>query len=262
MADFKESLSARRAPADDPANTVARILQPPPVAGLFYEIRGFVELPRLLMWFPCLARQPRGSGQPVIVLPGYGAGNLSTAALQTYLRYLGYHVRGIGGGTNSGDAATQMRRVLRRVMTLARRTTRKVQLVGWSFGGYLAREAARERPDLVDQVITLGTPVVGGPKYTVVARSMRRRGIDVDAIALEIEARNRTSLLTPVTAIYSRADRVVAWEACLDPAGANVDHIEVSTTHLGLGFCPEVYEIIAQRLARGGTPLSRPPAGR
>ena len=83
----------------------------------------------------------------------------------------------------------------------------------------MAREAARERPDLVHRVITLGTPVVGGPKYTVVARRFGRRGIDMAAIEAEIELRNRISLRTPVTAIYSRADAVVAWEACIDENG-------------------------------------------
>jgi hypothetical protein len=56
-------------------------------------------------------------------------------------------------------------------------------------------------------------------------------------------------LRTPVTAIYSRADGIVAWQACIDRAAANVEHIEVPTTHLGFGFSADVYKIIAQRLA-------------
>ena len=110
---------------------------------------------------------------------------------------------------------------------------------------------ARSRPDLVRQVITLGTPVVGGPKYTVFAHGLRDRGIDVDAMEAQVESRNRMSLTTPVTAIYSRADAVVTWEACIDRQASNVEHIEVGTSHLGLGFSPEVYLIIAQRLAGG-----------
>lgn len=143
-------------------------------------------------------------------------------------------------------------RALKRLIHFAHKTRQEVRLVGWSLGGYLAREAARERPDLVRQVITLGTPVVGGPKYTVVAHRMRRRGIDMDAMVALVESRNRISLRTPVTAIYSRVDHVVAWEACIDRHCSNVEHIEVGATHLGLGFSPEVYRIIAQRLAHGG----------
>lgn len=224
-------------------------LQPPHLSGMIREARVLLELPRLLFRFPVLARQPRGSGQPVLVLPGYGAGDFSTAFLQGYLRFLGYRVRGWGKGRTSGEVKNLMPRVLKRLMSLARKSGQEVTLVGWSLGGYLAREAARERPDLVRRVITLGTPVVGGPKYTIVARHFHRRGVDMDAMEAEIELRNQTSLRMPVTAIYSRTDAVVAWRACIDRNGSNVEHVEVRSTHLGFGFSAEVYKIIAQRLA-------------
>jgi pimeloyl-ACP methyl ester carboxylesterase len=150
--------------------------------------------------------------------------------------------------------------VLKRLISLARRNKQKVRIIGWSLGGYLAREAARERPDLVHQVITLGTPVIGGPKYTVVAHALRRRGIDIDAIEAAIELRNRVALMTPITAIYSRVDAVVAWRACIDHHTSNVEHIEVRATHLGLGFSPDVYEIIAQRLAEAATERADQPS--
>jgi pimeloyl-ACP methyl ester carboxylesterase len=210
---------------------------------------------------PDLARQPRGHGQPILLLPGYGAGDGSTLILKIYLRLLGYRVRGWGLGRNSGDVPDLLPRVLKRIMSFARRTQQEVRLIGWSLGGYLAREAARERPDLVRLVITLGTPVVGGPKYTVVARRFHRRGIDIAAIEAEIELRNQISLVTPVTAIYSRADAVVAWEACIDQNGSDVEHVEVRTTHLGFGFSAEVYKIIAQRLANDDNLPRQSPAG-
>jgi pimeloyl-ACP methyl ester carboxylesterase len=226
------------------------LIQPPPRSGLFREARGLLELPRLLLRMRALARQPRGHGEPVLVLPGYGAGDISTVMLQSYLRLLGYRVRGQGRRKNSKDVSEQLARVLKRLVSFSRKGRQKVRIVGWSLGGYLAREAARERPDLVRQVITLGTPVVGGPKYTVIAQSFRRQGIDIDAIEAQIQLRNRVSLTTPVTAIYSRLDGVVAWRACIDNDCSNVEHVEVVTTHLGLGFCPEVYSIIADRLAK------------
>lgn len=224
-------------------------LEAPPPSGMIREVRVLLELPRLLFRFPVLARQPKGCGQPVLVLPGYGAGDVSTALLQGYLRFLGYRVRGWGRGRTHGEVQTLMPRVLKRLISLARKSGHKVSLVGWSLGGYLAREAARERPDIVQRVITLGTPVIGGPKYTIVAHHFHRRGIDMDAMEAEIELRNQIVLRTPVTAIYSRADAVVAWKACIDRNGSNVEHIEVRTSHLGFGFSPDVYKIIAQRLA-------------
>ena len=235
-----------------------KVLEPPPLSGLSRETRGLLELPRLMLRFRDLARQPRGQGQPVLLLPGYGAGDGSTVILKSYLRLLGYRVRGWGLGRNSGDVPDLMPRVLKRIGSFARRTQQEVRLIGWSLGGYLAREAARERPDLIHRVITLGTPVIGGPKYTVVARRFHRRGIDIAAIEAEIELRNQISLRTPVTAIYSRADAVVAWEACIDHNGTDVEHVEVRTTHVGLGFSAEVYKIIAQRLADDGKPSCQP----
>jgi hypothetical protein len=230
-----------------------KVLEPPPLSGLIRETRGLLELPRLMLNFRGLARQPRGQRQPVLLLPGYGAGDGSTVILKIYLRLLGYRVRGWGLGRNSGNVPDLMPRVIKRIGSFARRTQEQVRLIGWSLGGYLAREAARERPDLVYRVITLGTPVVGGPKYTVVARRFQQ---DMAAIEAEIELRNRISLCTPVTAIYSRADAVVAWEACIDQNGNDVEHVEVRTTHVGLGFSPEVYKIIAQRLAEEDKPYS------
>jgi pimeloyl-ACP methyl ester carboxylesterase len=236
------------------------VLKPPPSSGFIREARVFLEFPRLMVRFPDLARQPRGRGQPVLVLPGYGAGDVSTALLQGYLRLLGYHVRGWGRGRNRGEVPHLLPHVLKRIGSFARKTQQEVRLIGWSFGGYLAREVARERPDLVHQVITLGTPVVGGPKYTIFAGRFNRRGIDVDAIEAEIALRNRILLRTRVTAIYSRADPIVAWGACIDQDGADVEHIEVHTTHYGYCFSPEVYKIIAQRLADDGDRSHQPSA--
>ena len=241
------------------------LIEAPHASNLLREARGLIELPRLLIRFPELVRQPRGNGQPVLILPGYGSSDVSTALLKGYLRLLGYRARGWGLGRNNGNVVELLPRILKRATSLARRSDHKVHLIGWSFGGYLARELARERADLIGHVVTLGTPVVGGPKYTVFAKSFQRRGIDVEAIAAAIEIRNKISMCTPVIAIYSRRDGVVAWRACIDSNGTNVEHVEVRTTHFGFGFSADVYKIIAQRLAGiapSGQPIKQEPTSR
>ncbi len=41
---------------------------------------------------------------------------------------------------------------------------------------------------------------------------------------------------------------MVAWQACIDQINQSVEHVEVKSSHLGLGFDPEVYRLIARRL--------------
>jgi pimeloyl-ACP methyl ester carboxylesterase len=222
--------------------------EPPSAAGILREGFGLLELPRLLLQAPSLARQPRGAGEPVLVCPGYGAGDATTAVLRAYLSYLGYDAHGWNLGRNDGRVPKLIPRLVQRVRALAGEAGAPVRLIGWSLGGYLAREAARERPGDVARVITLGSPVVGGPKYTTVGWVYRRQGYDLDAIEAAVAERNRIPLKVPVTAIYSKADGIVAWQACIDTSGAAVEHVEVGTTHVGLGFAPEVYRVIARRL--------------
>ena len=213
------------------------------------EVAGLLEFPRLLLRAPALARAPRGDGAPVLVLPGFATGDGATSLLRAYLSFLGHDVHPWGLGRNDGDVPRLLALLVARVTALARATGRPVRLLGWSLGGYLAREVSREVPADVDRVVTLGSPVVGGPKYTLTARAYRRRGIDLDAIEAAVDAREAVPLTRPVAAIYSRRDGVVAWQACLDERNGCVEHVEVSSTHLGLAFSPDVYLVVARCLS-------------
>lgn len=222
----------------------------PPNWTLLRESLLLFEVPRLAWMAPVFARAPRGRGEPILVLPGFGTGDASTGALRGFLRLLGYATWGWELGRNHGDVAALLPRVIAHAERIARRSGAPLRLVGWSLGGTFARETARERPELVARVITLGTPAVGGPKYTAAGAAYRRRGYDLDAIERDVAARERTPIQAPVTAIYSRADGVVAWQACIDRHTPDVEHVEVPGTHTGLGFNPDVYRIVAERLAR------------
>lgn len=229
--------------------TVPRLppLSPGP---LLREVAGLSAAAGLLLKAPTLARMPRGQGAPALVLPGFGAGDTSTVLLRAYLELLRYRVRGWGLGVNRGNVTRLIPRVVEIVERMADDGSQSVRLVGWSLGGVLAREAARERPAAVARVVTLGTPVVGGPKYTAVAGLYEERGYDLDALEVEVAERERVPINVPVTAIYSRRDRVVSWQACIDRSNPDVEHVEVRSTHLGLGVDPEVFRIVADRLAR------------
>lgn len=206
---------------------------------------GLAHLPRMLF-------AARGRAEPVLLLPGFAAGDTSMWLLRNFLRGLGWPAEGWGLGINRGDAESLLPRVIAVTERIAERTGKPVHLIGWSMGGFLAREIARDRPDLAARVITMGTPVIGGPKYTAIASIFRRRGYDLDALEAMCESRASRPIQAPITAIYSRRDGVVAWQACLDHGSPNVEHVEVESTHTGLGFDARVWMIVADRLARRG----------
>ena len=216
---------------------------------LLNESRFFWDVAQSMARLPLLMTQPRGAGDPVVVLPGFAASDTSTVPLRAFLRVLGHDAHGWGLGINGGDVAALLPRMIAQIERRAVATGARVRLVGWSLGGVLAREAARDRPELVERVVTLGSPVVGGPKYTAAGRSYQQRGFDLDAIEASVAERERTPLRVPVTAIYSKRDGIVAWQACIDRHNAGVEHIEVNSSHTGLGVHAEVYALIAKRLA-------------
>jgi pimeloyl-ACP methyl ester carboxylesterase len=230
-----------------------RSIQAPTPLTLLNEALTPLQLSLFLLQAPALAMAPRGNGERVLVWPGFGAGNSSTAVLRGYLRYLGYQAEGWQLGSNKGDVLNQLERL--KSDLIAANLSEPVTLVGWSLGGYLAREVARDCPELVKRVVTLGSPVVGGPKYTAVARAFAQRGESVDEIERLVDARYETPLTVPVTAIYSKADGVVAWQACIDERSPDVEHVEVFSSHIGLGFSPQALRILADRLASTGYPV-------
>jgi pimeloyl-ACP methyl ester carboxylesterase len=225
-------------------------LRPPPPLAMLAESLTGLEFARLALGWPALARLPRGTGRPVVVCPGFSADDASTLALRRCLRALGHDARGWGLGRNLGAVPELIPRLAERITALADAARDRVAVVGWSLGGYLAREVARERPHAVRRVVTLGSPIVGGPKYTQLAGLYRARGVDLDALEAVVARRARERLHVPVTVLYSRLDGVVAWQACVDREEPLAENVEVRTTHFGFGFSPTVYRIVAERLAR------------
>lgn len=187
-----------------------------------------------------LPRNIHADGRPVMLLPGFGAGPGSMGFIRRYLRQCGFRTWDWGQGKNHGNVEVLAPRIVERLEALVARTGEPFALVGWSLGGYIAREITRDHPELVRRVVTIGSPVVGGPKYTTVARAYQRRGLAIDDVETATLERYAQPLQRPVHAFYSKGDGVVAWRATIDRFSDNVEHIRVPGSHLGLGFSKRV----------------------
>ncbi|MCB1685102.1 MAG: alpha/beta hydrolase [Pseudomonadales bacterium] len=214
------------------------------------EGRVAAEAAVLMAQLPMLRLQlPKGSG-PVMVLPGFMADDTSTWLLRRFLSSLGYSVAPWGMGVNRGRMLAYLGPLIERLDAIQTESQAQPSLVGWSRGGTLSREIARERPDLIRQVITLGSPVRGGVQGTSIGSMvMRQTGLTPAQINLMLQARQRREIVTPITAIYSKTDGVVSWQACVDAVNPNVTHRVVESSHMGLGFNSAVYRIVARTLA-------------
>lgn len=254
------------------------LLQPPPAALMWRELRVLRDLAVLpgTLAQPWLRRRQLGQGRTVIVLPGFGGGDGSMAPLRTYLRLHGFRAEGWGLGRNlagldqaydpstihwevgvrhadrgEGGVLFLAQQMAERVTARARQLGTTVSLVGWSLGGTIAREVARDHPDVVDHVVTLGSPVQGGPKYTRAADRLRSRGLDLEWIEAEVAMRNRRPILRPVSAIISPSDGVVGFAAARDPlAPASTRYIQEDVAHISMGLHPRVLRRVVEELSR------------
>jgi pimeloyl-ACP methyl ester carboxylesterase len=169
---------------------------------------------------PLLAFSPRGDGHAVLVLPGLGANDASTAPIRWFIDRLGYRSCGWGLGANRGfgrhvtDGLDQL--------LAAMYENGPASLIGWSLGGVHAIQLARRRPDAVRSIVTLGSPL---------GRHDPPRDI-------------------PTTSVYSRSDAIVGWRSSLLPTRDLRENVEVRGSHLGLGHNPAVAVVVADRLAQ------------
>jgi len=206
---------------------------------------------------------PRGNGEPVIVVPGFLGSYGGLYELRDWLARIGYGVFDPGFERNIDCPDTLLERLERRVAGVYADGGQPVRLIGHSLGGSLARAAAsRMAPGMVEQVITLGSPLHHVRAHPLVAGLARlledtapsrhgpHAGHDhgetcacdlADALALPFPADVRR------TAVFTRQDGVVDWRTCIE-GDAAVD-VEVDGTHVGLVVNARAYEVIARALA-------------
>ena len=206
---------------------------------------------------------PDGEGRPVLLIPGFLAGDGSLATMTRWLRENGYHTRRAGIRANVGCSEEACQRLETRLERFAEATGQRVAIIGQSRGGVFARALAVRRPDLVSGIVDARradrppverAPVRARPGAADRHARHRPRARACSACAACAAAAAPTSTPTSsrpfppevgYTALYSRTDGVVHWRACLDPAA---EQIEVRASHVGMAVNAEVYAEVGHAL--------------
>jgi pimeloyl-ACP methyl ester carboxylesterase len=222
------------------------------------EARAIGEVGILLCALPLLRRSPRGDGHPVLLLPGFGAGESSLEPLRLFLVSRGYHVETWGLGRNRGFNRRFANVIEQKIRYLHHRHRRKVSLIGWSLGGVFAYYAAHVAPECVRTVISLGSPLrldPDRPPTPGVVAMYKALSSSLGPMAHQARARStkmRTAPPVPSTCIYSMHDGVVPPEqATLSGDPAIHENVRVPGSHLGFGVNTLAMWVVADRLAAG-----------
>ena len=239
----------------------------PSIPPLWRESRAGIEAAALLrssVWRG--AGVEHGDGRPVLLIPGFLAGDGSLVTLTKWLRANGYRTQRAGIRANVDCSTEACRRLETRLEAFAEASGQPVVLIGQSRGGVFARALAARRPELVAGVVTLGAPTVsqldvhplvlahvavvgalGTGRMPGMFRLSCLRGECCAGFRHDIKA----AVDVPYVALYSRTDGIVNWRSCLDPSA---ELVEVRASHLGMGLNAEVYAELANALggfARG-----------
>ncbi|HZE66241.1 MAG TPA: alpha/beta fold hydrolase [Sporichthyaceae bacterium] len=220
---------------------------------------------------------PAGDGRPVMLIPGFGTGDISMTLLSRWLARNGWATVPSRVHLNIGCARQTMDHLVRRAELVALSHGAPVTLIGHSLGGVFAKAVAVRRPEVVSAVVTLGSPLLaptaahrilladvamltalsrfgvgrlgarrigtGRPGSNSLMASDCVRGECAHAAWQELHAPFPTRVA--FTSVYSRSDGLIDWHACLDPAA---EAVEVESSHCGMAVNAAVYRALAVRL--------------
>ena len=225
---------------------------PPPGAllALTEAHRAFAEIITLNLTRSQLFRlAPRGDGHPVMVLPGFLGGDGYNSALRRFLTSLNYAVHGWGLGRNLGPRNGVLEQLRERIVYLTDRYDGPVSLVGHSLGGIFARELAREYPDRVRQVISLGSPFGEGRMTASIPARLFIALNPPEELPVDQDLLHEAPPV-PTTAIYSRGDGIVNWQTTVQQNGhTKTQSIQVRGSHCGMTLNPSIWYLVAERLS-------------
>ena len=223
-----------------------------PIPPIWLEGRVWLEFVQLRR-DPVFAGQgvPPGRGRPVMLIPGFLAGDRSLDTMRGWLKRNGYRPLRAGIAINVESSSVLVERIAARIRKELPRG-KKAVIIGQSRGGSLGLGLAQRYPELVEQVIALGSPIgspmdihpatVAGVHAARVWHALRRRPWDIDD---EFDYSLTQRVKVPVVSLYSRTDGFVYGPACIRD---DVKTIEIGGSHLGMSVNPRAYREIARLL--------------
>jgi hypothetical protein len=202
-------------------------------------------------------------GQPVLLIPGFLAGDDSLGLMTQWLRRTGHHTKSAGIRSNVDCSSASVERLAERLACLAETSGQRVAIVGQSRGGNLAKVLAVRYPELVSGIVTLGSPQLDpfdvhplvrvqvyavGTLGTLGMKGFFKHGCKKGACCERFWEELAGPMPSGVgyLSVYSKSDGVVRWRACLDP---DAEHLEINASHVGMAVHPRAYSAIAEALA-------------
>lgn len=220
-------------------------LAPPPAGLLAREIAGFAVTRIRAAMGPAVRTAIEGDGRTVVVIPGFLASDATTSRLRRSLENAGFVAHGWGLGRNRGVSGDTLDRLAERLDRLA--PDRSLTLIGWSLGGLIAREFAKNFPQRTAKVITLGSPFSGSPRANHAWRVYEHvagHSVDTPPIATILAEKPPV----PTVAIWSPRDGIVAAEAACGGPGESDLRIRVDCTHMALVADPVAIRTVASAI--------------
>jgi pimeloyl-ACP methyl ester carboxylesterase len=215
QSSISQELAINELIAARPKSWRSRLVGWKEIAVAVIELAGLVASP--VFWS---SKVRRGDGHSVLVVPGYGAGDLHLVAIRNWLARMGYRPVKSGLDFNPGWSEEIVEGLARQVEDEFRSSGRRVTLIGHSLGGLQARSVAQRRPHLIRRLITLGAPLIYASGTIPPSIAMASIYVSID-LPYEPEARE-----------------------------SHAENTEVRGSHGSLPVNRSVYELLAEMLRR------------
>jgi triacylglycerol lipase len=213
-----------------------------------------------------------GRGWPVLLIPGFLAGDGSLGLMAGWLKRGGYRPTRAGMRANVDCSGAALERLEERLDAIVTAQGTRAVVIGQSRGGGLAKALAARRPDIVGGIVTLGSPQIDPlaihPLVRLQVEAVSRLGslgapglFKRSCLEGECCAKFWEQLAAPCpegvgfVSVYSRSDGVVDWRACLDPCAD--EHVEIAASHCGMAVNPAAWRAVASALERFGDDENR-----